>query len=122
MRKWFARAASATSGVASERTAGWGGDDGELEHLENGLGYNHADVEEWVRSQVRQRRAGLPADAARPRMGGTPGPGAGRGSGSCALSGPTCVLVRGWTLRPLPPARADACEMCVDSRRDTETY
>ena len=26
------------------------------------------------------------------------------------------------TLRPLPPARADACEMCVDSRRDTETY
>jgi hypothetical protein len=118
MRKWFGRAASSTSGVGSERTAGWGGDDGELEHLENGLGYNHADVEEWVRSQVRPRRAGVPAGTASPRVGGMPRAGASRSSGSRVLSKPSLALVcRGWKVRTNPPELRVRRDMGTDGDR-----
>jgi hypothetical protein len=52
MRRWFSRAVSSASGGGNELGVGGGGNDDELEHLENGLGYNHADVEEWVRRQA----------------------------------------------------------------------
>ncbi len=52
MRRWFSRAVSSASGGGNELGVAGGGNDDELEHVENGLGYNHPDVEEWVRRQA----------------------------------------------------------------------